>query len=80
MSIGNTIGFQINVSFPVMKFQWLHNNTSIVGEERYSGVTTNNLTVMNISKDDAGSYSCNVTSEFGLTVTSQQARLRVCKY
>ena len=80
VSVGNTTGFQINASFPVMKFQWLYNNMSIVDEERYSGVTINNLTVMNISKDDAGYYSCNVMTEFGLTVTSQQAQLQVCKY
>ena len=49
-------------------------------EEKYSGVTTKNLTIMNITKGDAGNYSCNVTTEFGLTVTLQQARLQVCKY
>ena len=80
VSTVGTTGFQVNVSFPVMKFQWLYNNMSIVEEERYSGVTTNNLTVMNIAKSDAGYYSCNVTTEFGLTVTSQQAQLQVCKY
>ena len=81
VSTGNTTGFQINTSFLVMKFLWLHNNTSIAdNEEKYSGVTTNNLTIMNISKGDAGNYSCNVTTEFGLNVTSQQAQLQVCKY
>ena len=81
VSTGGITGFQVNASFPVMKFQWLHNNMSIVEEEmRYSGAITNNLTVINIAKGDAGSYSCNVTTEFGLTVTSQQARLQVCKY
>ena len=80
VSTGGTTGFQVNVNFPAMKFQWLYNNMSIVEEERYSGITTNNLTVMNITKGDAGYYSCNVTTEFGLTVTSQQAQLQVCKY
>ena len=81
VSTGGRTGFQVNISFPVMKFQWLYNNMSIIDEEmRYSGIKTNNLIVMNIEKGDAGSYSCNVTTEFGLTVTSQQAQLQVCKY
>jgi hypothetical protein len=49
-------------------------------EDKYSGVTTKNLTIMNIEKGDAGNYSCIVTIEFGLDVSSQQARLQVCKY
>ena len=81
VSTGSTTGFQIITSFPFRNFQWLHNNMSIAdNEEKHSGATIRNLTVMNISKDDAGSYSCNVTTEFGLTVTSQQAQLQVCKY
>ena len=83
VSIGGTTGFQIMTSFQFRDFQWLHNNMNITEIEmiqKYSGVTTFNLTVMNIEKGDAGNYSCNVTTEFGLTVTSQQARLQVCKY
>ena len=81
VSIGSSTGFQINASCPFKNFQWLHNSTNITNKEgKYFGVTTENLTVMNISKDDAGNYSCNVTTMFNLTITLQQARLQVCKY
>ena len=81
VSTGSTTGFQIITSFEFRNFQWLHNNINITEiEMKYSGIKTNSLTVMNIANSDAGSYSCNVTTEFGLTVTSQQARLQVCKY
>ena len=81
VTTGGTTGFQIITSFLFRNFQWLYNNMNISEIEiKYSGVKTNNLTVMNIAKSDAGYYSCNVTTEFGLTVTSQQARLQVCKY
>ncbi len=66
-----------------MKYQWQYNNMNILniaGEEKYIGITANNLTVVNISKDDAGTYSCIVTTEFGLDVPSQEAQLQVCKY
>ena len=80
VSTGRTTGFQIITSFPFRNFQWLHNMSIANNEEKYSGARTRNLTIMSISKDDAGSYSCNVMTEFGLTVTSQQAQLQVCKY
>jgi hypothetical protein len=80
VSTGKSIEFKISISFRAMKYHWQHNNMSIADGQKYLGVTTKNLTVMSIAKGDAGSYSCIVTTEFGLNVTSQQAHLKVCKY
>ena len=76
----NATGFEISTSFPVnVGFQWQHNNMNIVDGEKYFGATTSNLTVVNITKNDGGNYSCIVTTTFGLNVSSQQAQLKVCK-
>ena len=74
VSTGKTARFEVNTSFPVnVTFQWQHNNMSI------TEVIRRILTVMNITKDDAGNYSCIVTTIFGLKVSSLHAQLKVCK-
>ena len=75
VSTGKTAGFEVNTSFPVnVTFQWQHNNMNI------TEATRRILTVMDITKDVAGNYSCIVTTVFGLKVSSQHAQLKVCKY
>ena len=79
VSTGKTAKFEVNASFPVEAFQWQHNNENISDGEKYFGTTASNLTIMNVGKDDGGNYSCIVTTEYGLDVSSQQAQLKVCK-
>ena len=80
VSTGNTARFEVNTSFPVnVSFQWQHNNVNIADGVKYSGGTTSNLRVVNITKNDGGNYSCVVITAFGLNVSSQQAQLKVCK-
>ena len=79
VSTGKSTGFEINASFPVMKYQWQYNKMNIIDGEKYSGAATDNLTITNIEKADGGNYSCIVTTVFGLDVFSQQAQLKICK-
>ena len=79
VSTGQSSVFQVNVTFRGQAFQWQHNELNITDGDTYVGATMRNLTIMNISKVEEGSYSCIVVTEFGLPITSQQAQLKVCK-
>ena len=68
-STGSTVIFSVAASgTPAPTFQWYFNGTSIVG------ATTNLLTLTNVTRGAAGSYSVAVTNGFG-SVTSNAVLL-----
>ena len=74
---GGTAGFAVAAtSSTPLSYQWRKNGTNLVNDARLSGVTTTNLTIVNVQADDAGSYTVAV-SDSSQTLTSSAATLTV---
>lgn len=69
---GNNAIFMVASNFS-STFQWQVNNTNLTGKEM------NSLTIMNVSEEDEGNYTCIVTTSFGVSIKSTVAQLFVCK-
>ena len=76
VTLGENVTFEVLANFGSenLEFQWQNKNTNI--SEGMSSV----LTVMNVTRRDAGNYSCIVSLPFGESITSKEAWLFVCKY
>jgi uncharacterized repeat protein (TIGR03803 family) len=63
-------------SVSTMSYQWQQNGTNLVNGGKFSGVTTNTLTITGVSSNEAAIYSVAVTNLAG-SVTSSNATLTV---
>ena len=70
----------VNATFSGEAFQWLFNDNNIIDGDKYSGTTTNSLTIMKSQQEDEGNYTCIVTTSFDFDVIPQPAQLIVCEY
>jgi hypothetical protein len=74
--------FTVTAFNPVaLAYQWLQNGTNLVNGGKFSGVTTNALTITGVSSNEAGIYTVLVTNTAGNNtagnVTSSNALLTV---
>lgn len=46
---------------PALKFQWMRHGLPLVEGEKYAGVNKRELSVMNVTPEDAGAYQCQLT-------------------
>ena len=60
----------------IITFQWRQNGTDIVDDAKFSGVTTDTLTISDVQESDEGSYECVATDG----VTRPNATLLVRKF
>jgi hypothetical protein len=61
---------------PPLQFQWRHNGFNLLDNGRIVGSATTNLTILNLTPSDAGSYDLVAANAYG-AVTSQVAVLQV---
>jgi hypothetical protein len=82
MTPGGTAVFTVGATgSDPLSYQWQKNQTNLLNAGHYSGVTTPTLTITGVDANDAGSYRCVVTNNYGsdvssaatLTVTNQAA-------
>ena len=79
---GSSVQFMVTVTGFSLTFQWQKDGVDIdpANTAKYSGVGTNQLTVMNVGTSDDGVYRCVVTNPAAPAgVTSYNATLDVCK-
>ena len=76
---GATVMFSVTVVGLKITFNWMFQNGSqLPADVKYSGQNTSMLTIVFVSHDDSALYLCEVSNPAG-SVTSQPARLSVCK-
>ena len=46
-----------------LNYQWRVNGTDIVDDAKFSGATTDTLTISDVQESDQGSYDCNVSND-----------------
>jgi hypothetical protein len=69
--IGESASFSASVSgTDPITIQWQHENTNVVNSARISGATGTQLTIQNVTPDDAGSYTVKATNAFGNAASS----------
>jgi hypothetical protein len=74
---GISAGFEISASgIPPLGFQWRKNGTNLFETATLIGAATTNLTLLDVSLDDSGSYDVIVTNPYA-AVTSSVATLIV---
>ena len=61
-----------------LTYQWQRNGEGLTDGDKYSGARTAALTVMNVTQDDEGNFTCVVTDDVD-NVTSNAAELTVRK-
>jgi hypothetical protein len=77
VGVGSTVtNVVIATGTPPLSYQWQVNGTNLVDGGRFSGATTNLLTITNAQTSDSGSYSVTVMGPGG-SVTSSNAVLTV---
>lgn len=68
---GNNTTFTVDVTGPVdMQLQWYKNGVALTNTARINGVNLETLSINNITVDDAGDYTCQITSSCGNTSTT----------
>lgn len=76
-----TLTVQATTNYPNAQFgfQWLFNNQPLSDGGKYSGTTTNTLTITNISQTEAGDYTVivSVTNATGVNPVTSVARVTV---
>ncbi|MBN1990908.1 MAG: immunoglobulin domain-containing protein [Bacteroidales bacterium] len=70
--VGSTVSFSVTATGSGLTYQWYKNGVSMG-----AGATTSTLTLTNITAADAASYTCEVTSACGGTITSDQGILTI---
>ncbi len=80
-AVSQTVATGVNASFQVtasgtapLAYQWQKNGVNLANGTKYSGVTSNPLTVVNVQTNDAGNFRVIVTNNFG-SATSLVASL-----
>ena len=76
---GTTITFVVEAKGSDLTYLWQRNGETLTDVGKYSGTTTPTLTVMNVTEEDEGNFTCAVTKN-GFTVTSSAAELTVRKW
>lgn len=71
---GTAATFSALITGPSITYQWRKGGTPLVNGGNISGVTTTNLTLLNVQSGDAGAYVLFASNNFGM-VTSQVATL-----
>ena len=81
MTPGDTVMFSVVVSgnTGIPTYAWRLNGMVVSEGAKYSGVTTDTLTVTSVAEADEGPYSCIVFVDVML-LSSDSAQLTVCKY
>ncbi|MEJ1237452.1 immunoglobulin domain-containing protein [Chryseolinea sp. T2] len=70
---GDLLVMTASVSGDVRAYQWLKNGTPLSDNNRISGSKTYELYIAQLSKDDAGKYSCRITSGCNTEKTSPES-------
>lgn len=73
---GGNATFTVAATGTGITYQWKKNGTTLSNDGHFSGVTTNTLTITNVTGTDADSYTCEVTGS-GNTVISNPATLSI---
>ncbi len=74
---GTTATFGVGAWGPgTLAYQWQKNQVNLVNGGRFSGVTTNSLTITSAADGDTGNYRCVVSNAHG-SVTSDEASLTI---
>lgn len=72
-----TVAVSGNIGTPL--YFWLFNGQGVSNGAKYSGVTTDTLTVMSVAEGDVGIYDCTVFVD-GVPLFSEEAELTLsCK-
>lgn len=84
-AVGMTASFSVAAtdfggSTTGVTYQWRKNGTNLVDGGNISGVTTTNLTIINLQTNDSGAYSIRITDSIGKATTSVTANLIVAPY
>ncbi len=74
---GESVSFAVEANGTAITFQWQRNGVNVTGDQ-FSGDTSSTLTISNVTNGNEGLYQCIVSNIIG-SVTSQTARLTVCK-
>jgi hypothetical protein len=68
---GSNVTFTVTaLGQPPLHYQWQLNGTNLVDETHVTGVTTNTLTLTDITTNEAGTYEVIITNSFGSTNAS----------
>ena len=62
--------FTIIANGDITAYQWRKNEITLLDTVNIRGTTTNELTISNVSQDDAGNYDCVITGECNEVITS----------
>ena len=75
----SNITFMVEATGSNLTYQWQRNGGNLNDGVKYSGTTTDTLTVMNVMEADEGNFTCVVTDDVN-NDTSNAAELTVRKY
>jgi uncharacterized protein YjdB len=73
-TLGNNVTFSVGATGNNLTYQWKAGNTNLANNSTYSGVTTKDLSISNVSNADLLGYKVTVTGTCG-TLTSSVATL-----
>ncbi|WP_020526091.1 immunoglobulin domain-containing protein [Cytophaga aurantiaca] len=73
-ALGNNVTFSVGATGDNLTYQWKTGSTSLANNATYSGVTTKDLSISNVSNADLLGYTVTVTGTCG-TLTSNVANL-----
>lgn len=77
VSLGSTVTFTVQVqSLEPVSYQWIKDQHPLEDNDRISGSNTSQLTISNVTVDDAGLYWV-IVSTSEATITSREARVTV---
>ena len=66
---GSQVMFSVTASADpaggTITYQWRVNGTDIVDDAKFSGATTDTLTILDVQESDQGSFDCNVSNDDG---------------
>ena len=75
---GTDVMFTVVATGNNLTYQWQRDGVNLTDGARYSGTTTTTLTVMNVTEEDEGNFTCVVTDDMD-SITSNAAELTVRK-
>ncbi|MCK4663979.1 MAG: immunoglobulin domain-containing protein [Bacteroidales bacterium] len=62
--------FTVIANGDITAYQWRKNEITLLDTGNISGTTTNELTILNVSQNDAGNYDCVITGECNEVITN----------
>jgi hypothetical protein len=77
--VGETVTFTVVASGATpLSYQWKTNNVNLVNGGNISGATTNKLTIVNVQKSQAGTYTVDVSDTAGTLTASATLTVKTC--